>query len=198
VRALDCDFLVFSGHKLYGPTGIGVLYGKKERLERLEPTTFGGGIVRDVTYERATWREIPQRFEAGTPNIAGAIGLGTAVHYLASLGWERITAHQQDLLHYFFEHKPDFIRCIGPSYQSARSSIISFVIDGIHPHDIAELLNAQKIAVRAGNHCAQPLMRALAVPGTVRISFGIYNQYADIDRLCAGLHRARLVFKKDH
>lgn len=196
VRKLDCDFLVFSGHKLYGPTGIGILYGKKDRLKELEPINYGGGMVQEVTYEQASWQTAPQRFEAGTPNIAGAIGLGAAVRFLTHVDWEQITTHEHTLVRYFFEHMPDFAHCIGPQCKPGRSSIISFTLEGIHPHDIAEVLNTYRIAVRAGSHCAQPLMQKLGIPGTVRISCGIYTTLADIDCLFAGLYNVQKVFKR--
>jgi cysteine desulfurase/selenocysteine lyase len=195
VKKLDCDFLVFSGHKMYGPTGTGVLYGKKEKLAELEPFFYGGDMVREVSYESATWQESPMKFEAGTPNIAGAIGLGAAIDFMESIGWEEIQKHEQELLNYFFEKKLDYLNIIGPNSPTDRGPVISFTINGVHPHDIAEILNRNTIAVRAGHHCAMPLMKQLGISGTVRVSFGIYNTIEDIDKLFDGLEKVKKIFK---
>jgi len=196
VKALDCDFLVFSGHKMYGPTGIGVLYGKKERLETLEPFHFGGEMIREVTYERATWAEVPHKFEAGTPNIAGAIGLATAFVYLSHLRWEEIQKHEEDLKKYLLHHLQDVATIVGPQNSLDRLGVVSFLVDDIHPHDVADILGKQGICVRAGHHCAMPLMSYLGIPaGTVRVSLGVYNTREDVDRLVAGIEYVRRVFR---
>lgn len=194
VKKLDCDFLVFSGHKMYGPTGIGVLYGKKEKLVGLEPFFYGGDMVKEVSYESATWQDAPMKFEAGTPNIAGAIGLGAAVDFIQDIGWEKIQKHEQELLNYFFENKPGYLKIIGPNSPTNRGPVISFTIDEVHPHDIAEILNRKNIAVRAGHHCTMPLMKYLGISGTTRISFGIYNTIEDIDTLFKGLENVKKIF----
>lgn len=195
VRDLNCDFLVFSGHKMYGPTGIGVLYGKKERLEALEPFLFGGDMVREVTYEHATWMDAPQKFEAGTPNIAGALGLGAAAEYIQGIGWDAIQNHEQELACYAVEQLEhiEHLNIIGP--KTSRIGVISFTMDGIHPHDIATILDRHGVAVRAGHHCAMPLMRYLGIQGTARVSFGILNTKDDVDRLMEGLRSVLTVFR---
>lgn len=195
-KKLDCDFMVFSGHKMYGPTGIGILYGKKDSLEKLQPTFYGGGMIQDVTYQSATWRELPHRLEPGTPNIAGAIGLGAAVEFIQTIGWDALQAHEQDIVRYFFENKPAFVSIHGPGYSTARSGVISFSVSGIHPHDLAEILNERGIAIRAGHHCAMPLMTSLGLSGTARASFAVYSSTSDIDRLFEALTSARSLFKK--
>lgn len=196
VKKLDADFVVFSGHKMYGPTGSGILYGKQTRLARLDPVMFGGGMIQEVSYTTATWREAPQRFEAGTPNIAGAIGLGAATDFIQTVGWDHIQTHEQHLIRYFFEHKPEFVEIHGPEYREGRSGVISCSIKDVHPHDIAEILNGEAIAVRAGHHCAMPLMNHLKISGTIRISFGMYTTTDDIDRLFAGFKKVIQLFKK--
>jgi cysteine desulfurase/selenocysteine lyase len=195
VKKLDVDFLVFSGHKMYGPTGIGVLYGKQARLEQLEPLFFGGDMIKEVNYERAIWDDAPRKFEASTPNIAGAIGLGAAITFIENTGWETIQKNEQTLRDCFFKQKPDFIKIIGPDNSPERSGVISFTIDGVHPHDVAEILNSHDVAVRAGHHCAMPLMKKLNVSGTTRISFGVYNSTKDIDQLHQGLQEVARIFK---
>lgn len=216
VKKLDCDFLVFSGHKMYGPTGIGILYGKKEKLQNLEPFIFGGGMIKEVNYETSSWAEVPNKFEGGTPNIAGVIGLGSAVKFIQEIGWEPIQKHEQELTEYVFSKLPTFAKIIGltshsnklganglvsPSWQEGvrrgeiSSGIISFIINGIHPHDIAEILNRCNIAVRAGHHCTMPLMKYLGLSGTVRISIGVYNTKEDIDKLIEGLKEVKKIFK---
>jgi cysteine desulfurase/selenocysteine lyase len=194
VKKLDCDFLAFSGHKMYGPTGVGVLYGKKEKLAELEPFFYGGDMVKEASYKSATWQEAPMKFEAGTPNIAGAIGLGAAVDFIQEIGWGETQKHEQKLLSYFFNKKPDYLKIIGPDSPTNRGPVISFTIDGVHPHDVAEILNRHNVAVRAGHHCAMPLMKHLGIGGTVRISFGIYNNTEDIDKLFEGLEEVKKIF----
>ncbi len=195
VRELDCDFLVFSGHKVYGPTGIGVLYGKTERLDALEPWMFGGEMIEDVSYTTASWTEAPHKFEAGTQNIAGAIGLGAAVRFLSEIGLEHIQKHEAEITAYALEQLAAEAVIIGPPTAAARGSIVSFIVPGIHPHDLAELLGREHMAVRAGHHCAKPLMKYLDVPGTVRASFGMYSSQEDVDRLIAGIKKAKQVFR---
>lgn len=195
IKKLDCDFLVFSGHKMYGPTGIGVLYGKKERLEQLEPFFFGGEMIKEVSYKNSTWADLPAKFEGGTPNIAGAIGLGAAVDFINELGCETIVSHEQGLTKYLFEKLPAYVKIIGPTYSKNRAGIISFANDGVHPHDSAEILNRNNIAIRSGHHCTMPLMKHLGISGTARISLGVYNSKEDIDRLIAGLKNVKKIFK---
>jgi cysteine desulfurase/selenocysteine lyase len=195
VKKLDCDFLVFSGHKMYGPTGIGVLYGKKEKLEKLEPFFFGGEMIKEVNYETSTWADLPAKFEGGTPNIAGAIGLAAAVDFINELGYETIVSHEQELIEYLFDKLPAYTKVIGPVSSKDRAGIVSFTIDGIHPHDIGEILNRDSIAIRSGHHCTMPLMKYLKLSGTARVSFGIYNSKEDIDKLIVSLDNVKNIFK---
>jgi cysteine desulfurase / selenocysteine lyase len=189
VKELDCDFLVFSGHKMYGPTGIGVLYGKKERLENLEPFIFGGDMIKEVSYEKATWADSPSRFEAGTPNIAGAIGLGPAVDFIEKLGYDAISKHELEIVNYTIKKLNELsdVSIVGSPKPGAP---ISFLVDGVHPHDVATILDSHSVAVRAGHHCAMPLMKHLGITGTTRASFGVYNTKADVDRLVEGVKNA--------
>jgi cysteine desulfurase/selenocysteine lyase len=196
VKKLGCDFLVFSGHKMYGPTGIGVLYGKKELLEKLDPFFYGGDMVNEVSYETATWADAPQKFEGGTPNIAGAIGLGAAVDFIQEIGWETIQKNERELTEYMFSKLPKFVNIIGSNLKSEKSGIISFTIDGVHPHDIAEILNRHNVAIRAGHHCTMPLMKHLGITGTARVSLAMYNTKEDINKLITGLEEVRNIFKK--
>jgi cysteine desulfurase/selenocysteine lyase len=191
VRALDCDFLVATGHKLYGPTGIGVLYGKESRLEGMPPFLGGGDMISSVTFEKTTWNALPYKFEAGTPNIADAIGLGAALEYVAALGLDNIAAHEHELLTYATAKLEaiDGLRIIGTARQKA--SVISFVLEGVHPHDIGTILDQEGIAIRTGHHCAQPLMQRFGVTATARASLALYNRREDIDALVRGLHRVR-------
>ena len=195
VRGLDCDFYVFSGHKLYGPTGIGVLYGKAHLLQAMPPWQGGGDMIRSVTFEKTEYNELPWKFEAGTPNIAGTIGLGAAIDYLGSIGYEAIQAHESRLLAYAVRElsKINSLRLIGQPRH--RSGVISFAMGGVHPHDIGTILDHDGICVRAGHHCAQPTMDRFGVPATVRASFGIYNDRDDVDALVAGLGRVQEVFQ---
>ena len=195
VSALDCDFYAISGHKAFGPTGIGVLFGKRERLEAMPPYQGGGDMIRTVTFQGTTWNELPFKFEAGTPNVAGAIGLGAAVDFLSSLDMAAVAAHEQDLLAYGTEALLDVggLRIIGTAHHKA--SVISFVMDGTHPHDIGTILDHEGVAVRTGHHCTMPIMERYGVPATARASFALYNTRAEIDRLVAGLHMVRDLFR---
>ncbi len=196
VKVIACDFFVFSGHKMYGPTGIGVLYGKKERLETLEPFFYGGDMIREVTYEKSSWADIPERFEGGTPNIAGAIGLAAAVNFIESIGILNIIDHEVHLQEKLFEElkKIDGLKIIGPGFGEPRIGVVSFTLDGIHPHDIAEILNRDKVCIRAGHHCAMPLMKHMGLPGTARVSLGIYNTIEDIEKCVAAIQKVKIIF----
>lgn len=190
VRALGCDFYAFSGHKLFGPTGIGVLYGKASLLEAMPPYQGGGHMIRSVTFEKTTYNTVPDRFEAGTPHIAGVIGLGAAIEYVNEIGLEAITTYERELLAYATDQlsRISGLRLIGTAKEKA--GVLSFVVDGIHPHDLGTLLDNEGIAIRAGHHCAQPLMSRFGVPATARASLAFYNTRADIDALAAGIHQA--------
>ncbi|MCI0596554.1 MAG: aminotransferase class V-fold PLP-dependent enzyme, partial [candidate division Zixibacteria bacterium] len=194
VQKLDCDFYLFSGHKMFGPTGIGVVYGKADLLEAMPPYQGGGDMILSVTFEKTTYNVIPHKFEAGTPNIAGAIGLGATVDYLTGVGMENIAAYEQELLECGTEKLSSIpgLRLIGTAKQKA--SILSFVMDGIHPHDVGTILDREGIAVRTGHHCAQPVMQRFGVPATVRASLAFYNTKEEIDALVAGLAEVRKVF----
>lgn len=194
VQALDCDFLVFSGHKLYGPTGIGVLYGRSALLKEMPPYQGGGDMIEEVSFEKTTFKPSPYRFEAGTPHIAGAIGLATAIDYVQQLGFEGIGAHEAELLAYgteLLEQIPG-LRIIGTAEHKA--AILSFVLDGVHPHDIGTILDQEGVAIRAGHHCAQPLMNFFQVPATARASLGCYNTMSDLEALAAALRKAQELF----
>jgi len=195
VRALECDFYVFSGHKVFGPTGIGVLYGRERLLEAMPPYQAGGGMINAVTFERTQYADLPHRFEGGTPHIAGAVGLAEALNYLGSLGFDRVRAHESELLAYGVETMsriPD-LRLIGAARE--RAGILPFVVDGVHAHDVATILDGAGVAVRAGHHCCQPLMARLGVPATVRVSFALYNTRAEIDVLVRTLDDVRRILK---
>ncbi len=194
VRALGCDFYAFSGHKVFGPSGIGVLYGKAELLESMPPYQGGGEMILSVSFEETTYKKTPHRFEAGTPDIAGAVGLGAALDYVTALDLGEVAAHERHLLAYATEElsKLPGLRLIGTAPK--RSAVVSFVLEGVHPHDVGTILDQEGIAVRAGHHCAQPLMERFGVPATVRASIALYNHKADVDALVAGLHRVREVF----
>lgn len=194
VQALGCDFFVCSGHKLYGPTGVGVLYGRLSLLQAMAPYETGGGMIERVTIERTTFAPPPGRFEAGTPPILPVVGLGAAIEWFASLDREAIAAHEQALLARATERISEVpgVRVLGTA--PGKVSVLSFVMDGVHPHDIGTVLDAEGIAIRAGHHCAQPLMQQLGVPGTARASFGVYNDLDDVDALVSGLQRVREVF----
>jgi cysteine desulfurase/selenocysteine lyase len=194
VEELGCDFYAFSGHKMYGPTGIGALYAREERLEEMEPYQSGGEMILSVTFEQTTYNRVPHRFEAGTPNIGGAIALGTAIDYLTGLDLKAIRAHEQDLLEYATQEvsKVPGVRLIGTA--ASKTALISFTLDDIHPHDVGTILDQEGVAVRTGHHCAQPVMERFGLAATARASFAVYNTRQEIDRLVAGLHRAREIF----
>ncbi len=194
VQHLDCDFYVFSGHKVYGPTGIGVLYGKAALLDAMPPYQGGGDMIASVTFEKTTYKKSPSKFEAGTPDIGGAIALGVALDYVTGLGIDRIAAHEHDLLEYATEKVGAIptIRLIGTA--SHRAGVLSFVLDDVHPHDLGTILDGDGIAVRAGHHCAQPLMARFGIPATTRASFAVYNTREEIDVLVEGIKKARKVF----
>lgn len=194
VVELDCDFYAFSGHKLFGPTGIGVLYGKEKFLEAMPPYQGGGDMIRTVTLESSTYNHLPYKFEAGTPNIAGSIGLGAAIDYLQNIDFNAAIKHEQELLHYAEETLATVkgLRKIGQAAHKA--SVCSFVIEGIHPHDIGTILDQEGVAIRTGHHCTMPLMKRFGVPATARASMAFYNTTEEIDRLVAALEKAREVF----
>lgn len=194
VQALDCDFYAFSGHKMFGPTGIGVLYGKAAWLEKMQPFKGGGDMILSVTFEKTIYNTIPFKFEAGTPPIAAAITLGAAVDYLAGIGMEDIHAHDTDIVDYATREINGIpgVRIIGTAEK--KSGVISFAVNGVHPHDVGTLLNDEGIAVRTGHHCAQPVMQRFGVPATSRASFAFYNTLAEVDALVAGIKKVQKVF----
>lgn len=196
VQDLDVDFLGFSGHKMCGPTGIGVLYGKKEHLEKMEPIEFGGEMIDFVGLYESTWKELPWKFEGGTPIIAGAIGLGAAIDFLTDIGLEKIAEHEHKLAGYAMDQLEtiDGLKIFGPRDPMKRCGLVTFNLDDVHPHDVATVLDMNGIAVRAGHHCAQPLMKCLQQVATARASFYLYNTEEDIDRLVAGLRSAKEYF----
>ncbi len=194
VQALDCDFYAFSAHKLFGPTGVGVLYGKAKWLEKMPPYEGGGSMIRLVTFEKTHYAEIPQKFEAGTPHIAGGIGLGAAIDYLAALDWDAVVAHEHELLTYATERldATTGVRIIGRAKEKA--GVLSFVVDGVHPHDVGTILDREGVAIRAGHHCAMPIMQRYGVPATARASFAFYNTKAEVDALARAIQRVKEVF----
>ncbi|CYU32868.1 cysteine desulfurase [Streptococcus suis] len=196
VQELDVDFYAFSGHKMLGPTGIGVLYGKEELLNLMSPIEFGGEMIDFVYEQSATWKELPWKFEAGTPNIAGAIGLGAAIDYLTEIGMDAIQAHEAELVDYVFPKLQAIpgLTIYGSQDLSKRTGVIAFNLDDLHPHDVATALDYEGVAVRAGHHCAQPLLRYLQVPATVRASFYIYNTKADCDKLVEAIIKTKEFF----
>ncbi|MEN2515447.1 aminotransferase class V-fold PLP-dependent enzyme [Lactobacillus johnsonii] len=198
VAELNVDFYAFSGHKMFAPTGIGVLYGKKDLLDKMPPYRLGGEMIANVTREGATWAEVPYKFEAGTPNIAGAIGLGAAIDYLQSLDFELIQKHEQELTSYALEKLKNVLglTIYGPQKSNGRIGVISFNLKNIHPHDLATALDLDGIEVRAGHHCAQPLMASLNTESTVRASLSIYNTKDDIDKLVSSIHEAKEFFSE--
>jgi cysteine desulfurase/selenocysteine lyase len=196
VQDLDCDFLAFSGHKMCGPTGIGVLYGKKHLLENMEPIEFGGEMIDFVQLQESTWKELPWKFEAGTPIIAGAIGLGAAIDFLNEVGLDQIAEHEHKLVAYALEKMSavEGMTIYGPLDAAKRAGLITFNLSDVHPHDVATVLDAEGIAVRAGHHCAQPLMKWLKASATARASFYLYNTEDDIDKLVEGLVKTKEYF----
>ena len=194
VQELDADFYAFSGHKIYGPTGIGVLYGKASLLDAMPPYQGGGDMISSVTFEKTLYNKLPHKFEAGTPHMEGAIGLGAALEYVSRLSLENITAHEQEVLAYATEQVSAVpgVRLIGTARE--KTGVLSFVLEPIHPHDIGTILDQEGIAIRTGHHCAQPVMQRFGVPATARASFGIYNTREDVDALVRGLNRVREVF----
>jgi cysteine desulfurase/selenocysteine lyase len=197
VHSLGCDFFAFSGHKMLGPTGIGALVGRKELLEEMDPFQGGGEMIREVLLDHSTWNDVPYKFEAGTVNIAGAIGLGAAVDYLESLGMESVRSHESSVLQYAIDalSRIKGFRPYGPGDHERRAGVLSFNLGDIHPHDLATVLDEGGVAIRSGHHCAQPLMRWLGVSATGRASFYVYNSLDDVDALASGLRRAGRIFK---
>ena len=187
VSSLECDFLAFSGHKMLGPTGVGVLYGKLNLLEEMEPFLAGGEMIREVTFEKSTWNDVPWKFEAGTPNIAQVIGLGSAVDYLSEIGMDKINAHETAISNYAVEKLNEIDEVTIYGNPPKRGGVVTFNLHNIHPHDVAQLLDKEGVAIRAGHHCAQPLMDKLGVTATARASFYLYNDLEDIDKLVAAL-----------
>ena len=197
VADIGADFYAWTGHKALGPTGIGVLHGRRELLESMPPFLGGGDMIATVGFDSSTWNELPWKFEAGTSAIAEGVGLGAAVDYLAAIGMDTIRAHERDLTAYTLERLTEVeeLRTFGPSDPERRGGVVSFEIEGIHPHDLAELCDREGVCIRAGHHCAQPLMREMGVPATARASFHVYNSREDIDRLVGALQKARDVFE---
>jgi cysteine desulfurase / selenocysteine lyase len=195
VQALDCDFLAVSGHKMCGPSGIGALWGRAELLQAMEPFLLGGHMIRSVKAERTTWGELPHKFEAGTAPMAEAVGFGAAIEYLTEVGFEAIERHEHDLVAYALERlgELEWVTCYGPPPER-RAGIVSFNVDGVHPHDVAQILDLDGVAIRAGHHCCQPLMQKLGVAATNRASFYLYTLPDEIDRLVEGLHKAHKLF----
>jgi cysteine desulfurase/selenocysteine lyase len=194
VNELDADFYVFSGHKIYGPTGVGALYGKQALLENMPPYQGGGDMIRSVTFEKTTYNELPHKFEAGTPNIVGGIGLAAAIDYVNTLGIENICDHEQELLEYALEQITQVKGMELRGQADNMAGMLSFTMESAHPHDIGTILDQDGIAIRAGHHCAQPVMDFMNIPATARASFGLYNTTNDIDRLINGLHKVNRIF----
>jgi len=194
VTELDCDFYAFSGHKMYGPTGVGILHGKMAHFEAMPPYQGGGDMISSVTFEKTTYNRIPYKFEAGTPNIAGGIALGAAIDYLEGIGMDRIATHERDLLQYATGvlAKLPKVRLIGTAAEKA--AVLSFVVEGVHAHDVGTILDQEGIAIRTGHHCAQPVMDFFHVPATARASLAFYNTREEIDALAAGLRKVSEVF----
>jgi cysteine desulfurase/selenocysteine lyase len=194
VQELDCDFYAFSGHKMYGPTGIGILYGKSALLEEMPPYQGGGDMIASVSFEKTVYNRLPYKFEAGTPHISGGIGLGAAIEYLKSIGMNAIAAHEHDLLSYATDAVSEVpgVRLVGTAKEKA--AVLSFVMEGIHPHDIGTILDQEGIAIRTGHHCAQPIMTRFGIEATARASFALYNTREEVDALVRGIHKVREVF----
>ena len=196
LREIDADFYAWTGHKALGPTGIGVLHGRRELLEKMRPFLSGGDMIAKVEFDHSTWNELPWKFEAGTSPIAEGVGLGAAIDYLSAIGMDSVRAHEKELAGYALGRLAEIegIRLFGPADVELRGGVVSFALEGIHPHDIAELCDREAVCIRAGHHCAQPLMRMLGVPATARASFHVYNRREDVDRLVDALQGAREVF----
>jgi cysteine desulfurase / selenocysteine lyase len=196
VGAIGADFYVWTAHKAYGPTGIGVLHGRREVLEAMPPFLGGGDMISSVDFHESSWNELPWKFEAGTSPIAEAVGLGAAVEFLQALGMDQVRAHERELTAYALDRLEavDGLTVIGPRDAAARGALVSFVVDGVHPHDVAEILSRQGVCVRAGHHCAQPLMRTLGLPATTRASFAVHNSAEDVDRLVGALGEVQRIF----
>ncbi len=194
VRAIGCDFFAFSSHKVYGPTGVGVLYGKKELLENMAPYQGGGDMIKNVTFDRTVYNDLPFRFEAGTPNIAGTVAFGTALDYVNKTGLEKIDSYEADLLQYATAALAEIpeVRLIGTA--AKKGSVLSFVVEGVHAHDVGTVLDQLGVAVRTGHHCAQPVMQHFGLTATARASIGLYNTKADVDALVAGVRKVVEVF----
>jgi cysteine desulfurase/selenocysteine lyase len=195
VRDLDCDFYAFSSHKIYGPTGVGVLYGKRALLEAMPPWQGGGDMIRSVTFEKTTYNALPYKFEAGTPNIAGGIAFGAALDYVSGVGLDQIAAHEHDLLAYATEQMSaiEGLKIIGTA--RVKAGVLSFILEGAHPHDIGTVLDREGIAIRTGHHCAQPVMDRFGLPATARASFGLYNTRGEVDALVAAIHKVIGMFR---
>ena len=196
VAAIDSDFYAWTGHKALGPTGIGVLHGRREILEAMRPWLGGGDMIRTVSFDSSTWNDLPWKFEAGTSAIAEGVGLGVAVDYLTAIGMDNVRAHERNLTAYTLERLEEVegVHAFGPVDPDLRGGVVSLELKGIHPHDLAEICDREHVCIRAGHHCAQPLMREMGVPATARASFHVYNTYDDVDRLIAALQKAREVF----
>jgi cysteine desulfurase/selenocysteine lyase len=194
VQALDCDFYCFSAHKMCGPTGIGILYGKAQHLQRMQPYQGGGDMILSVTFDRTTYNALPYKFEAGTPPIAAAVGLGATVDYLSAIGMDNIADWEHQLLAYATEQVASLpgVRILGTAPDKA--AVLSFVVQGVHPHDVGTVLNEEGVAVRTGHHCAQPVMQRFGVPATARASFSLYNTLDEVDQLVAGIRRVQKMF----
>jgi len=194
VQDLDCDFYAFSGHKMCGPTGIGILYGKAALLEKMKPFEGGGDMILSVTFEKTTYNVIPHKFEAGTPPIAAGVGLGAAIDYLENVGMDRIAAHEHELITYATYEISQIkgVRIIGTA--QGKAGVLSFIVKGVHPHDVGTILNEEGVAVRTGHHCAQPVMQRFGIPATARASFYVYNTLSEVDALVAGIHKVRKIF----
>ena len=196
VKELDCDFFVFSGHKMFGPTGIGVLYGKQALLEQMSPYHGGGDMIRTVSMEKSTYADLPNKFEAGTPHIAGVIGLGSAIDYIQSVGIENIAHYEHELLEYANQQASDVEDLTPIGIAEDKASIFSFVLDGIHPHDIGTILDAEGVAIRTGHHCAMPVMERFKLPATARASFAFYNTKSEIDSLFQAIEKCKNIFAR--
>jgi cysteine desulfurase/selenocysteine lyase len=197
ITSLKCDFLTFSPHKILGPTGVGVLYAKKELLEQMDPFIYGGNMIKRVTKEDVSWADIPGKFEAGTPNIAGVIGFGTAIDYLQKIGFEKIQKHEKELIAYAIDMfgSQKNVQMFGSKEKENRLGVFSFAVSNVHSHDVAEILNRSHIAIRSGHHCAMPLMEYLNISGTARASFYLYNTKEDIDRLSLSINEVKRTFR---